>query len=549
MPSQAPANVLLIRDPRHHHDPRGGDVLAEIIRGAGMNVTLTEDVSAVSHLAGGDFDCCMLYTQGDTFTPAQVESLTQWVRGGGALVGIHTATATNKTDDHYARLIGSRFIGHGPVFDFDVTVSDPTHPMAHRVQNYHVTDELYLLKPFDDFRVFLTAYYNGKPQPLGYTKSEGKGRVVYLANGHDPRSLTHSTVKQLVVRAVRWARGEDWSDKTVKVAAIGYGGAFNMGKLHMESAQRAGLTPVAVCDVDPKRAATAKTEIGDHILTSHRIEDLLCNSDAELVVIITPHNTHAPLAIQCLQSGRHVITEKPFTITVDEATAVIDTAREHKKVATVFHNRRWDGDFLAIQQIIASGAVGQVFHVECAFSKYEPPKVDWWRAYKEVSGSALHDWGAHFVDWMLQLLPHRIESVSGDFKKFKWPQASIEDFAAAYVRFEGGRSASVEAGNACAVGKSRWRILGSLGGIEQKGWDMKDGLRVVSYRDGFRSDSIVPIGASDWDGFYRNVADHLLLGEALAVTPESARKVIAVIDLAERSSKQGGLPMKLPFES
>jgi predicted dehydrogenase len=404
------------------------------------------------------------------------------------------------------------------------------------------------MQPFDDFQTFLTAWWDGKPHPMGYTKSEGKGRVAYLANGHDPRSLAHPTVGQLVIRAIRWARGEEWANKTVKVAAIGYGGAFNMGKLHLESAQRAGLTPVAVCDVDPKRAATAKTEIGEHILTSHRIDDLLCNSDAELVVVITPHNTHAPLAVQCLESGRHVITEKPFTITVDEATQVIETARRHRKMATVFHNRRWDGDFIAIKKIIASGAIGEVFHIECCFSNYDTPKTDWWRAYKEVTGSALHDWGAHFVDWILQLLPHKIESVSGDHKKFKWPQVSIEDFASAYVRFEGGRSASLEAGHVAAIGKSRWRILGTLGGIEQKGWDMKDGLRVVSHRDGYKSDAIVPIGASDWDGFYRNVADHLLLGEALAVTPESARKVIAVVDLAERSSKQGGAPIALPFE-
>src|SRR4051794_46108 len=240
--------VLLISDPRHHHDARGGPIIADTLRAAGLDVTHTEDVSAVSKLAAGAFATLLLYTQGDTFTPAQVDLMTRWVRGGGGLVGIHTATATNKTDDNYARLIGSRFIGHGPVFDFDVTVSDPKHPIAQRVQNHHLTDELYLLKPFDDFHVFLTAYYNGKPQPLGYTKRESDGRVAYLANGHDFRSLTFPTVKQLIVRAVRWARGEEWANKTVKIGATGYGGAFNMGKLPLESAGRAGLTPLAVCD-------------------------------------------------------------------------------------------------------------------------------------------------------------------------------------------------------------------------------------------------------------------------------------------------------------
>src|SRR5206468_13019860 len=135
--------------------------------------------------------------------------------------------------------------------EFDVTVSDPKHPIAQRVQNYRIVDELYLLKPFDDFRVFLTAYYNGKPQPLGYTKSEGAGRVAYLANGHDPRALSHPTVRQMLIRAIRWSRGEEWADKTVKVGAIAYGGAFNMGKLHLESAPPPGLPPTAARDVHP----------------------------------------------------------------------------------------------------------------------------------------------------------------------------------------------------------------------------------------------------------------------------------------------------------
>src|SRR5438552_7248269 len=155
--------VLILRDPRHHHDPRGGDVVLETLKSAGFEATLTEDVSCVTRLS--EIDCLTLYTQGETFDPQQVETLTKWVRGGGGLVGVHTATATNKKDDAYARLIGSRFIGHGPVFDFKVHVSDPEHPLAHRIQDYRITDELYLLQGFDDFHVFLEAWWQGKKQP------------------------------------------------------------------------------------------------------------------------------------------------------------------------------------------------------------------------------------------------------------------------------------------------------------------------------------------------------------------------------------------------
>src|ERR1051326_5722930 len=142
-----PQRVLLVLDPRHHHAVEGHDVLHANLKSAGFEVTRTEDPAMVAHLPGGKFDCAVLYTQGQTFDSAQVEALTKFVRNGGGLVAIHSAAATNKTDDAYARLIGSRFIGHGPVFDFTVSVSDKEHPIAHRIQDFRITDELYLLQP------------------------------------------------------------------------------------------------------------------------------------------------------------------------------------------------------------------------------------------------------------------------------------------------------------------------------------------------------------------------------------------------------------------
>jgi scyllo-inositol 2-dehydrogenase (NADP+) len=227
---------------------------------------------------------------------------------------------------------------------------------------------------------------------------------------------------------------------------------------------------------------------------------------------------------------------------------VIETARRKQKMATVFHNRRWDGDFMTIRDVLRLGAIGEVYKIECYMGSYGEPKADWWRACKDISGGALHDWGAHFVDWILQLLPYKIESISGFFQKKLWMQSSNEDHAEATVRFEGGRLAHIEFSSISAVGKQRFRILGSKGAIEQKGWDAKDGIHVVSYHDGSKFDGTVPCQKDDWDGFYRNVADHLLLNEPLLVTPESARKVIAVISLAEKSSAQGGAPIALPFD-
>src|SRR5690606_30998064 len=160
---------------------------------------------------------------------------------------------------------------HAPVFNYNVIVSDEKHPIAHRIKPFRITDELVVLKPDGDVHVFLEAWWNGKKQPMGYSRKEGKGKVVYLANGHDSESLSNPAWQRVRVRSVRYAAGEDWAEKTVKVAAIGYGGAFNMGKMHLESCKLAGLTPVAVCDVDSKRVATAKSELGESIQTYTKV--------------------------------------------------------------------------------------------------------------------------------------------------------------------------------------------------------------------------------------------------------------------------------------
>ena len=190
-------------------------MLAEIVRAAGIDVTATDDVARVATLPDGGFTGVMLYTQGDTFSPPQVQTLTQFVRGGGGLIGVHCATATNKTDDAYASLLGSRFAGHGPVFEFEVTVSDPDHPIGRGMHNFHLRDELYISKPFTPFHTFLTGHWQESIQPLGYTRSEGSGRVAYLANGHDTVAISSREFQRLLVRAVRWACGEDLLDEPV----------------------------------------------------------------------------------------------------------------------------------------------------------------------------------------------------------------------------------------------------------------------------------------------------------------------------------------------
>ena len=263
---------------------------------------------------------------------------------------------------------------------------------------------------------------------------------------------------------------------------------------------------------------------------------MLKKSDVEVVAVCTPHNSHAKLVVQALEAGRHAITEKPMCITVREADAMIAAAKKNNRMLSVFHNRRWDGDYMTIKDIVARGLLGDVFHIELCMGGYSHHGY-WWRSEKRIAGGAFYDWGAHCTDWVLGLVPSKITEIGGHFvEKAVWHDVTNEDHCMAVIRFASGCCATLELSHLAAVAKSRWRILGTKGALLDLG---NETFQVVTYKDGVRMDCKMPYMQSDWHGYYRNVADHLFLGEPLAVTPESARRVIGVIETAEKSSRAG----------
>jgi predicted dehydrogenase len=479
----------------------------------------------------------IVYTGGGRLTRDQEAGLVSYVKSGGALVGLHCAAASFEKNQAYIAMLGGVFATHSPVMEFPVGISYADSLITRRIRDFRITDELYVLDKFNPeaVTVLATATWKSKPQPMAYTKAFGQGKVFYLALGHDERALMHPEFQKLLRRGVDWTQGRR-ERKSLKAGVIGYGISFKMGKHHLESMRAAaGFDIVAVCDLVEQRRKEAIDEFPG-IQTYASSRRMLARSDVDLVTIITEHNVHAPLALQCLNAGRHVVTEKPFCMTVKEADAMIDAAKKNRRMLSVFHNRRWDGDYMAIKDAVTRGLIGDVFQIEAAMGGYHHPGY-WWRSDKRISGGAFYDWGAHVVDWTLGLVPAKITEICGHFQdKRVWHDITIEDHCSTVVRFSNGCSAHIELSNIAAIEKPRWRILGTRGAI----LDRDDGkFRVVSYRDGIRLDSEAAYFPSDWHAYYRNVADHLLLDEPLAVTPESARRVIAVIEMSERSSKAG----------
>jgi predicted dehydrogenase len=517
------------------------DRCAEIVKGL-LEATGRYDVSVIPDLNSlkkgsiAKFDGVVAYTGGGNLTRDQESGLTNFVKGGGAFIGLHCAAASFEKNAGYVEMLGGTFATHSPVFEFPVTIACSDSAITRRTQTFRITDELYLLDKFDpdSVTVLATAMWKGKAQPMAYTKTYGKGKVFYLALGHDERALTHPEFQKMVRRGVDWTFGRK-ERTSLKVGVIGYGKSFKMGKLHLESMRAAGLEIVAACDLVQERLDEASEEFPG-IQTYHSAARMLAKSGVELVTVITEHNVHSKVAIQCLNAGCHVVTEKPFCITVKEADAMIAAAKKNRRMLSVFHNRRWDGDYMAIKNAIASGLIGEVFQIEAAMGGYSHPSY-WWRSDKRISGGAFYDWGAHVVDWTLGLVPAKISEVCGHFQfKRMWHDVTNEDHCSTVLRFSNGCSAHIELSQLAAIGKPRWRILGTLGAILDKD-DEK--FQVVSYGHGTCLKSNVKYLPSDWHAYYRNVADHLLLGEPLAVTPESARRVIAVIETSEKSSRAG----------
>lgn len=325
------------------------------------------------------------------------------------------------------------------------------------------------------------------------------------------------------------------SKRKIKCAVVGYGGAFKMGKAHAQWINDTGrMVTVAACDVDAARMEEAKKDFPG-IQTCTSIDDLLAKSNAELVVIVTPHSTHAPLALKALNAGRHVVLEKPMCITVDEATAMIRAAKKSGVTLTTFHNRRHDGDFMAIKEVIGKGLIGEVFHIEAFLGGYGHPR-HWWRSDKKISGGCMYDWGAHFVDWILNLIPEKIESVTGFFHKRVWNDVTNEDQTQAIIRFKSGAMADLQISSIARIGKPRARILGTKGAILDQGGGS---FKLATEVDGIAVEGEVKYKESTWPEYYTNLAAHLLDGAPLEVTPESSRRVIAVIETAEKSAKSG----------
>jgi predicted dehydrogenase len=327
----------------------------------------------------------------------------------------------------------------------------------------------------------------------------------------------------------------------IKVGVVGYGGAFNMGRQHLREMQAAGMTPVAVTEVDASRLEVAKTDFPG-IATFSSVEAMLKGSDVDLVVLITPHNTHAALALKCLRAGRHVVCEKPLAITTAEVDSMIAAAKKSGVMLSTYHNRHWDGRILQTVDLVRKQkAIGEVVRVDCHMSSYGKPG-DWWRSSRSISGGILYDWGVHLLEYSFQLIDAPITEVSGFAHEgywapqTKWKQDANEDEGFAVVRFKGGAWLTLRISQLDSKGSDGIvTVTGTEGSIVME-WNH---CRLFQHRDGKVITTQLPNPKDEGGRYYENVRDHLVKKAPLVISAEWSRRPIHVLDLAARSAKSG----------
>ncbi|MGC1185653.1 MAG: Gfo/Idh/MocA family oxidoreductase, partial [Candidatus Dormiibacterota bacterium] len=315
----------------------------------------------------------------------------------------------------------------------------------------------------------------------------------------------------------------------------------------------------AVADQSSVRTEAARSFAPD-VVVSPDLGSLVEVPEVDLLVISTPPNTHAALAEQALRAGKHVVLEKPFCLRLDEANRLVELAAETERTLTVYQNRRWDADFLALQAAIRAGDLGSVFHLEAFVGGFGHP-CHFWHSHAPVSGGVIFDWGSHYLDWILQLIPDEVVSVAATRQKLVWQDVTNDDHFELRMSFAGGAEATFIHSDIAAARKPKWYVLGTEGAavgywregrITSRGptglvieerlpvTDLPCELHILRPDgSGESHDQLISLPPAPPQAFYRNLAGHLLAEEPLAVTPESARRNIALMEAATRSAEQG----------
>jgi scyllo-inositol 2-dehydrogenase (NADP+) len=344
----------------------------------------------------------------------------------------------------------------------------------------------------------------------------------------------------------------------LRTVVVGYGlaGRFFHAPLLLRQPR---LTLHGIVARDPGVRAGALAQLGEGVRGYAHLDQALADPDVELVVIATPHDSHAELAIRSLEAGKHCVVDKVMALSTAEGDAMIAARDRSGRMLSVFHNRRWDWDYLTVKQLLGSEVLGRPLIFESAVCRYAPPRT--WRGSLQSAGTILHDWGAHQVDQALQMGLGPCRRLTAWLIPAPWQGVDSGGHGRIIMEFDSDSSIlsesvffQVENSRVCRADRPRWWIVGTDASFVKYGVDpQEDALRsgdidrasepvehhaMLTRGDdaGQATASHYPTVRGHWDAYYRNIAEHLLDDAPLAVTAEQGREVVRVLEAAQQSA-------------
>ncbi len=339
----------------------------------------------------------------------------------------------------------------------------------------------------------------------------------------------------------------------LRVALAGYGLAGRVFHAPLIAATP-GLVLAAVVTGDPHRAAAATAGYPGTVVVAS-FDDVLADPGSyDVVVIATPNAAHVPLALAAVDAGIAVVVDKPLAVDAGSGARLVAAARDAGVALTVFHNRRWDADFLTLRRVVQEGRLGQVHRFESRFERWRPvPKVGSWRERAPVAqgGGLLLDLGSHLVDQAL-VLWGPVRRVYAEIDTRRADVASDDDTFVALEHSSGVRSQLWMSALAGRPGP-RLRVLGDRGSYVSYSLDVQE----AQLRDGVGPDDPsygvvpadewgalhagddchpVPSARGDYAQFYRRLAAALTGDGPVPVDPADAVEVLRILDAARAAA-------------
>lgn len=253
------------------------------------------------------------------------------------------------------------------------------------------------------------------------------------------------------------------------VGIVGWGGAART--FHAPFIR---LVPgLALRAVATRRPAEVAAELPG-VAIRDSLDALLADPTIDLVVVATPHRLHAAHAIAALAASKDVVAEKPLAATAAEAEAVFAQARSTGRRCVVFQNRRWDGDFQTVRQIIAGGTLGEVYYFENHWPMHRPALRGVWREDPAELGGVLYDLGPHLIDQTLCLFgpPATVYAQLAARR----PGARTVDQFRLTLRYDSGLTAVLTTDFLAALPSPRFLVRGTQGAFEKHGLDPQEAL-------------------------------------------------------------------------